>query len=275
MPYNYLITSADINDYKLIADSVNDERIKPFIKEAQDFDLKEQLGYAFFSDIFTNYVNISFVINVTGIVNGPFVIGNAITGNNGGTGKISAVGLTTVTVIQPVGNWRYATAVSSGTNTTADVASFVFNKYYKLMYGENYTDYLLLPVEFEGLRAALVYWSFARFIEKQQETITSHSFVRKTNQYSEPVSNSAIAARITQARNGAVAYYQAVEKYLYDIERSSPGTFPIWVKTKQYGTRQRGGMRIGSADRFKNHDTVKGHDSLDTDFNYNFPNSGQ
>jgi len=50
-----LITSVDVNKIKRISLNQNDARqLDPFITEAQNFDLKTQMGDAFFQDVVTN-----------------------------------------------------------------------------------------------------------------------------------------------------------------------------------------------------------------------------
>lgn len=118
-------------------------------------------------------------------------------------------------------------------------------KYVTLLNGEDYLDASGYSVHFEGVAPVLAYFAFARFLENQQITITSHSVVTKDSPYSTPVDSKILSQRVSQARSGALAYWEGVAKYLCDKST----TYPLWGKEIS-GKPRTSGARISSVDGF-------------------------
>lgn len=66
----------------------------------------------------------------------------------------------------------------------------------------------------EGLRAVLVYHSYARYVSEGNIHSTPAGFVKKTNNFSESVGEKTISRLISQARAGATAHESRVLDYL-------------------------------------------------------------
>lgn len=117
--------------------------------------------------------------------------------------------------------------------------------YVKLLTGETYTDPLGYSVDYLGIKIALVYWTIARITLRNQSTITSHSVVTKTSQYSEPISLKQIAFEVDANVSMAGSYWQDAKKYLNDNYTK----FPNWGTTKKIESS--GPVRISSISPLK------------------------
>lgn len=75
-------------------------------------------------------------------------------------------------------------------------------KYQDLLNGITYTDNASPANEyhFAGLKSAIAYYAYARYILNGQITATGFSVVRKTNEFSEPVEEKTLVRLSTQAR---------------------------------------------------------------------------
>lgn len=94
----------------------------------------------------------------------------------------------------------------------------------KLLEGGTYTDSDGDTIDFKGLKPAIVYYAYARFLSNQQVNVTRHGITAKTSQYSEPISGNTITRLIEEARSNAYAYMQEVEKFLCENETD----YPLW-----------------------------------------------
>lgn len=122
-------------------------------------------------------------------------------------------------------------------------------KYLELLNGAEYIDPQGYLCNFDGLKAALSYWAYARFLENQQITVTSHSVVTKDNPYSTPIDSKTIMQRVAHARSGGLAYYEQAEKFLYDKNFEDPNNYPLWLKSIRKKPKT-SGMRITKIDAF-------------------------
>lgn len=264
MDYNYLIGEKDFIPYKTISDSVSyAKKLQPLVKEAQDFDLKEQVGVHFLNDILNNYGSENMTINYSGVANGPFTLDMIVTANNGATGKVVSDDAASKVVVKSIteinkGDWAKATTFTGtgGTPPTATVTSIVYGPYYRLINGDSYTDGQGYSINFDGLKAAIVYWTTARYREQADENSTAIGFTQKNSPYSSHISEKRIAARITQARSGALAYFQEANKYLCDQVRKDSTLFSVWQKTCWKNKKQTGGVRITPVDKFNDENYI-------------------
>jgi hypothetical protein len=86
----------------------------------------------------------------------------------------------------------------------------------------------------QGLKPALIYFTYARYRMNANEEETATGLVIKNNPYSEPASEKSIARRVDQARSAAFAYMEPVIKFLNDNEED----YPLWRNTcKQVNKR--------------------------------------
>lgn len=250
-----LITKNDITLFKLIPTNISDERVTPYIVEAQQFDLLENLGAPLFYDLLRDSGNEIASIPYTGLT-GAFQIGETVNVGAGKTAKVQANAAGILTLNTIIGLWESNKTITGQTSAaTATSGNITFGKYYLLMNGESYVDPSGYQIDYQGLKPALIYWTFARFIENQQISITSHGVVEKTNDYSEQVSEKKIAYRITQARSGALNYFRLVEKYLCD-KNTGITTYPLYTSYIPINKKS-GGAKISIVDRFSKGSTIE------------------
>lgn len=99
-------------------------------------------------------------------------------------------------------------------------------KYQELLKGKTYTNDRDETVEFQGLTAALVYYTYARYVENKPIVDTKHGVVRKKTNFSEPVDDKTLARKVGQARSGGVSYWRDVEDFL-NINANRT-VYPLW-----------------------------------------------
>lgn len=142
-----LITLDDIKEYTEITENIDVlKKLKPYIHQAQIFDLKPAIGEVFYHDMINNISD---------------------------------------------------------------------TKYQELLNGKTYENAQGKTVSFEGLRPAIVYWAYSRYKENSGVADTAYGSMIKRNDYSDPVSEKAIARIVGNARSTAKGYFDDVLKFLY------------------------------------------------------------
>lgn len=111
--------------------------------------------------------------------------------------------------------------------------------YQTLMEGEEYVNSNNETILFPGLRMALKYWASARFLNRQQATVTTHSVVTKKEANSEPVDPDVVGMLVREARSAAVSYWNDAKAYL-DTKKD---VYTLW---KYNSNVPRAGFRIHS-----------------------------
>jgi hypothetical protein len=99
-------------------------------------------------------------------------------------------------------------------------------KYQSLLNGEEYQNAQSETILFSGLRMAIKYYAYSRFILSQQVNVTSHSVVEKLNQYSQPSQEKTIVREAEQAKSGAAEYWNEAKAYL----NCKSTDFPLWKR---------------------------------------------
>lgn len=79
-------------------------------------------------------------------------------------------------------------------------------------------------IKYEGLKAVIVYFTWARYIQYSSEKDTPFGMVNKNSDFSNLFSGERRAAMVTQARSGAFAYWKQVESYL----NNNQSTYPLF-----------------------------------------------
>lgn len=89
-------------------------------------------------------------------------------------------------------------------------------KYQELLNGITYTDNATPSNEYHfiGIKTAIAYYAYARYILNGQVTATGFSVVRKTNEFSEPVEDKTLVRLSTQARMAADALMDDCRDFL-------------------------------------------------------------
>lgn len=195
---NYLISLDDFKPYRPICENVDSiEKLDPYIKEAQMFDLMPLLGEALYYDMLKN---------------------------------------------------------------------LTVQKYQDLLHGIEYVNTAGNTVEFEGIKAALCYWSYAQYIQNSGIHDTPYGPVSKRNEYSDAAPEKSIARLVTNARSSALVYWGQVKKYL----TANYEDYPLWNSggCSSVGGVS-GGIKItavgddsyyGDSGRFSDHDDSHYHD---------------
>lgn len=104
--------------------------------------------------------------------------------------------------------------------------------YEDLFNGSTYT-YNGNKYKHEGIKAVLVYHSFARYAGNASIKSTAYGFVQKTNQYSDRISETTTARLITQARAGAMVHQNRVMDFLIRNKADYP-LFKCAGNSKKY-----------------------------------------
>jgi hypothetical protein len=156
-----LVTKADLDQYKYIADSIKNSTTWPqFVSEAQLLDVKVWLGDALLNEIITQASTLP-------------------------------------------------TTISADNQTLLDGGSYVYQTH----------TYL-----FQGLKAAILYYAFARFTNRTAFNYTAAGIVIKDSDLSTPITDKQMQRLETEARLTADAIKCEVETYL----NRNYLLYPLW-----------------------------------------------
>lgn len=111
--------------------------------------------------------------------------------------------------------------------------------YDDLFNGLSYT-YLDKKYKHAGLVPVLCYFTYARFLLNANGHSTEFGIVKKKTEDSEAVSDSEIARRVSQARAGAMAYWEDVRIFLNHYK----DTYTLWQSSADHGQLDSGLMKI-------------------------------
>ena len=157
-----LVTKADLDQYKYIADSVKNSTSWPqFVSEAQLFDVKNWLGDCLLNELVTQAATLP-------------------------------------------------TTISALNQTLLDGGTYV---------------YLSQTYMFQGLKAAIIYYAFARFTNRTAFNYTAAGIVVKESDYSTPITDKVMQRLETEARLMAEAIKCEIVAYL---NRNSD-SYPCWT----------------------------------------------
>ncbi len=123
-------------------------------------------------------------------------------------------------------------------------------QYINLFIGSTYTDPSGNTNIYEGMVPALIYWTFARFIEADAIRYTASGPAKKKLDDSDPLTVSELNKIVQQQRSVANAHANEIERFIWD----NKGLFPLWYYNPKNKTSRQAGPRIRAVDR--------------TDFNY-------
>lgn len=105
-------------------------------------------------------------------------------------------------------------------------ASPSLQTYYDLWNGHEWT-FAGHTYRHSGLKAVLIYFTYARYLASANSEVTAFGIVSKKTEQSEPISEKVLLRRIDDARTGARAYYDDVEKYMCHF----PDDFQLWLQS--------------------------------------------
>jgi hypothetical protein len=117
--------------------------------------------------------------------------------------------------------------------------------YTNLFDGCEYQDRYGYNIIYEGIIPALVYWTFARFIEADAVRYTSTGPVTKQHDSADAVKVSDIVKLVQQQRSVANAHANEIEKFLFDNQ----ALYPLWRFSEKNKSSRQSGPRIRGVDK--------------------------
>lgn len=103
-----------------------------------------------------------------------------------------------------------------------------------------------------GLKAALCYYAYARYLPDFDKKNTHFGIVQKTNEFSEKVDTKAVQVMVNNANSSAYGLMDGVILYLDRIRVVTPAKYPLWNQGGAPGlfggnncsTERRSGIKI-------------------------------
>lgn len=138
--------------------------------------------------------------------------------------------------------WNLLSNFDTGTGALNPAAPALIKKLYE---GGSYNDLAGNPIFFQGLVPALVYMSFARFVEFDPIQYTSTGPVIKHHDLSDALKVSELGKIVASYRSMANSHVNNIEKFLY-INKTS---FPLWRVNERNKSSRQPGARIRDVDR--------------------------
>jgi len=116
--------------------------------------------------------------------------------------------------------------------------------YLALLNGKSYTTSCGFTIFFDGLKIAIAYFAYARFVSSQGINITRFGVVQKTNEFSQPVTVEMVDRIAGNARSVGLSYLHQVEEFLDE----NTTTYPLWRQSDK--KRPRGKFKITSVKNY-------------------------
>lgn len=260
--YLYLISMSDMASVIDISSNIDAARINTCIKNAQDLDLSLFMGDAFWYDFnnqFEGNGGISGVTSsgITSAANGVYPLLSVI----GGSGTLAMVSVTifnkaisNISVVTPGINYNVGDLFTcaeipgitfSILSLAADFKPGTSQLYQDFFNGCVYNDTNGHPVQYQGIKPALVYWTFARFTQIDQIRYTTTGPVGKRHDNADPATPKQLAQIVEMQRSEANAYCNKIEKFLH-INRQY---FTLWRMSEGNKNSRQPGPRIRAIDR--------------------------
>lgn len=117
-------------------------------------------------------------------------------------------------------------------------------KYVDLLNGKEYQDRAGNKLYFDGLIPALVYWTFARFIEADSFRYTATGVVIKDHDEATALKQSEIAKLVSQQRSVANAHANNVVMFL----DANKGIYTLWQYNRRNEASRQPGPRMRGVD---------------------------
>lgn len=112
----------------------------------------------------------------------------------------------------------YALEQALGESPVSDIYDKLFN-------GDIYEDCNGDTVEYKGLKPALVYYAYSRFIGAQDVSVTRAGVVSKRSDYSDPITPEVLHQKRAEARKVGSYYLEEATKYLNEKHE----TYTLWA----------------------------------------------
>lgn len=266
----YLINDSDLRLHEDISTNVDAKRILVFVAKAQLLDLRVFMGKAFYDDFIQSFTNTQGVAKIlittrtTTAANGVYpaqAIGT--TSGSGTNAKFDVTVLngsvSNITISDPGKGFAL-----NDTLTIASVPGAVFTvsdlvpipvlaqnapqAYADLFNGIDYTDKAGHNIQYSGLKPALVYWTFARFLEADAYRFTSTGVVTKSHDDAQPITEKQLASFVSQQRSTANSFANDIEEFLWN----NKDNYPLWRYNQRNKNARQPGARIRGVDRTQN-----------------------
>ncbi len=117
--------------------------------------------------------------------------------------------------------------------------------YLDLWNGLTYIDKAGHAVAYDGMTAALVYWTFARYIEADSVHYTATGPMTKRHDAGDAVDPKFIVKLVEQQRSVANAHCNDIELFLYNNKQN----YPLWRWNERNKSSRQPGPRIRGIDR--------------------------
>lgn len=98
------------------------------------------------------------------------------------------------------------------------------DKYIDLLDGTEW-EYLDNTIQFDGIRMAIAYFAFSRYIQNSSVFISKYGVVNKMNDSSEPADEKTIARLVNQARAAGNAIIEQTKIFL----NNNTDTYTLWA----------------------------------------------
>jgi hypothetical protein len=108
-------------------------------------------------------------------------------------------------------------------------AQFQGSTNYQTLFEGGTYEYNNKTYSFAGIRAVLVYYTYARIIQDIDINVGAHGMTRKIDEYSERPAEKEISRKVGQAVSGAQVYAQQLVEYL----NRKQSDFSLWKGTNQ------------------------------------------
>lgn len=106
-------------------------------------------------------------------------------------------------------------------------ANSTATRYQNLLNGTTYTNQAGNTVQFNGLKPALVYYAYARYLAAADVQVTRMGIRRKASEHSTPVDDKRLQTLIEQARSMGADYLEQARQFL----NHHPADYPLWQGT--------------------------------------------
>lgn len=167
-----LITPEEVMAYRPISEAVESSQLQPYIRSAQNLDIKQALGNPFFTDLITNRTAEKYKLLISG------------------------------------GNYAYN--------------------------GKTYS--------FEGMKAALAFFTTSRYILSRNVQDSPFGMMEKVNEFSRGVSTKRIEQESLMDRNAALAYMEAVYEFLRIKRLEGSSDYSLYTDSCESTDKPAGGF---------------------------------
>jgi len=145
-------------------------------------------------------------------------------------------------------------------NKICDNSSAMYQDYQRLLNGVEYQDNTGQWLIYYGIKPMLVYFTYARILQKSSVKATRTGMVVKTTEESNPADGNTVMHLVTDARSLGVSYQDQVKKFLCD----NSDIYTLWRQDQGTQVNNKKGFEFTKAQVINS----KLGESYDPGFNY-------